>query len=88
MSRYVQYEEYEWKDDGLCRETDPDAFFPERGQNPELALKICERCPVTSECLEAALENDERFGVWGGTTETYRAHLRRQRAGDARHAAA
>jgi WhiB family transcriptional regulator, redox-sensing transcriptional regulator len=30
-------------------------------------------------CLEYALRNDERFGVWGGLSEKERLELRRTR---------
>jgi WhiB family redox-sensing transcriptional regulator len=67
-----------WRDDALCRETDPDAFYPDPGQSAQQALDVCRRCPVTAECLAFALAHDERFGVWGGTTEADRQRLRRQ----------
>jgi WhiB family redox-sensing transcriptional regulator len=66
-----------WRDDALCRETDPEAFYPDRGESAQEALSVCRRCPVTAECLAFALAHDERFGVWGGTTEADRQRLRR-----------
>jgi WhiB family redox-sensing transcriptional regulator len=62
---------------GLCAETDPEAFFPEKGDNPGLAKLICSRCDVRTECLEWALRKDERYGVWGGTSENDRRKLRK-----------
>lgn len=61
----------------LCTQTDPDAFFPEKGQNPNRAKKVCARCPIRTGCLTYALDNDIRFGVWGGTSENERRALRR-----------
>jgi WhiB family redox-sensing transcriptional regulator len=69
----------DWRLRALCAQTDPEAFFPEKGGSARAALAVCAECPVRGECLNHALENDERFGVWGGTTERERRRLRRQR---------
>ena len=62
-----------------CRGTDPNLFFPDRGESLEPAKRICGECVVRDECLEHALLNGERFGVWGGTSERERRRLRRTR---------
>lgn len=67
----------EWRDGGLCAQTDPEVFFPEKGSSPNLAKQVCQACPVRTECLEYALERSIRFGVWGGLTERERRRLRR-----------
>jgi WhiB family redox-sensing transcriptional regulator len=67
-----------WQTDALCAQTDPEAFFPEKGGSTRDAKKICSGCEVRSECLEYALANDERFGIWGGLSERERRKLRRQ----------
>ncbi|UOQ56460.1 WhiB family transcriptional regulator [Leucobacter allii] len=67
-----------WQTDALCAQTDPEAFFPEKGGSTREAKRICESCEVRSECLEYALENDERFGIWGGLSERERRKLRRE----------
>ncbi|WP_345217076.1 WhiB family transcriptional regulator [Georgenia halophila] len=64
---------------GLCAQSDPEAFFPGKGESPAPAKAICARCPVTARCLEHALANDERLGVWVGTSERERRRLRRYR---------
>ncbi|MFP5577158.1 MAG: WhiB family transcriptional regulator [Acidimicrobiia bacterium] len=64
---------------GACRGADPDVFFPDRGESLEPAKRICGECVVRDECLEHALRNGERFGVWGGTSERERRRLRRVR---------
>lgn len=66
-----------WQADALCAQTDPEAFFPEKGGSTREAKRICENCDVRAECLEYALENDERFGIWGGLSERERRKLRR-----------
>nr|WP_264000490.1 WhiB family transcriptional regulator [Mycolicibacillus trivialis] len=67
----------EWQDQALCAQTDPEAFFPEKGGSTREAKKICQRCPVRGECLEYALAHDERFGIWGGLSERERRRLKR-----------
>ena len=67
-----------WQADALCAQTDPEAFLPEKGGSTRDAKKICTTCEVRSECLEYALQNDERFGIWGGLSERERRKLRRR----------
>ena len=67
-----------WQGDALCAQTDPEAFFPEKGGSTREAKRICESCEVRAECLEYALANDERFGIWGGLSERERRKLRRE----------
>jgi WhiB family redox-sensing transcriptional regulator len=68
-----------WQSDSLCAQTDPEAFFPEKGGSTRDAKKICTSCEVKAQCLEYALQNDERFGIWGGLSERERRRLRRAR---------
>jgi len=66
-----------WQDRALCAQTDPEAFFPEKGGSTREAKKICLGCEVRSECLDYALAHDERFGIWGGLSERERRRLKR-----------
>jgi WhiB family transcriptional regulator, redox-sensing transcriptional regulator len=68
-----------WVADALCAQTDPDAFFPEKGGSTSAPKSVCGRCPVRTPCLEYALEHNERHGVWGGKSEPERRVLLRQR---------
>lgn len=70
--------ELAWQADALCAQTDPEAFFPEKGGSTRDAKKVCAACTVRSECLEYALSNDERFGIWGGLSERERRRLRKR----------
>ena len=65
-----------WRLDALCAETDPEAFFPEKGGSTREAKRVCTGCTVRAECLEFALANDERFGIWGGLSERERRRVR------------
>jgi WhiB family redox-sensing transcriptional regulator len=69
--------EHQWQDDALCAQTDPEAFFPEKGGSTREAKRICHGCEVQAECLEYALGNDERFGIWGGLSERERRRIKR-----------
>ena len=67
-----------WQSDALCAQTHPEAFFPEKGGSTRDAKRICSSCDVRGECLEYALRNDERFGIWGGLSERERRKLKRR----------
>lgn len=71
-------EELEWQGRALCAQTDPEAFFPEKGGSTREAKRVCLACEVRVECLEYALANDERFGIWGGLSERERRRLKKQ----------
>lgn len=66
----------DWQERALCAETDPEAFFPEKGGSTREAKRICGGCEVRSQCLEYALAHDERFGIWGGLSERERRRLK------------
>ena len=70
-------DENDWQERALCAQTDPEAFFPEKGGSTREAKRICSGCDVRAECLEYALTHDERFGIWGGLSERERRRLRR-----------
>ena len=69
-----------WQDYANCLGVDPDLFFPERGASTREAKEVCRGCVVREDCLEYALVNGEKFGIWGGMSERERRRLRRQRA--------
>lgn len=75
----TDFEDTAWQWDALCAQTDPDSFFPEKGGSTREAKRICEDCPVRAECLEYALERDERFGIWGGLSDRERRALKQAR---------
>jgi WhiB family redox-sensing transcriptional regulator len=67
-----------WQEEALCAQTDPEAFFPEKGGSTREAKRVCGRCDVKADCLEYALAHDERFGIWGGLSERERRRLKRR----------
>lgn len=68
-----------WQDHGACKGL-TDVMFPADGQSVEPAKRVCATCDVVEPCLEFALENNERHGVWGGLSVNERWQLRRARA--------
>ena len=74
-----------WRDHALCRDTDPDLFFPVGTTGQALvtidqAKLVCSQCTVTQDCLDYALDTNQDSGVWGGRSEEERRAIRRQRA--------
>lgn len=69
-----------WQSFANCLGVDPDLFFPERGASTKEAKQVCQSCVVREDCLEYALANGEKFGIWGGLSERERRRIRRQRA--------
>lgn len=64
-------------DGALCTEVDQgDMFFPDKGGSTVEAKRVCAGCPARAACLQRALDNDERFGVWGGLSERERRRIR------------
>jgi WhiB family redox-sensing transcriptional regulator len=74
-----------WRDHALCRDTDPELFFPVGTTGNALvaidhAKRVCAECRVTEACLEFALDTNQDSGIWGGLSEEERRSIRRQRA--------
>jgi WhiB family redox-sensing transcriptional regulator len=80
-----------WRDHALCRDTDPDLFFPIGTTGYavvaiEEAKRVCAECLVTDACLDYALATNQDSGIWGGLSEEERRDIRRRRAAEARAA--
>jgi WhiB family transcriptional regulator, redox-sensing transcriptional regulator len=69
-----------WQNKANCMGVDPELFFPERGASTREAKEVCRGCVVRGDCLEYALANGEKFGIWGGLSERERRKVRRSRA--------
>jgi WhiB family redox-sensing transcriptional regulator len=67
-----------WQASSACREHPEVDFFVDRAEDAEAAKSVCARCPVRRECLEHALANDERHGIWGGLSPRQRKALVRR----------
>jgi WhiB family redox-sensing transcriptional regulator len=75
----------DWRQHAVCREEDPELFFPIGHTGPALrqiedAKAVCRRCPVRSDCLAWALDSGQDAGVWGGLGEDERRALKRRNA--------
>lgn len=76
----TQYaEDLTWMEEALCAQTDPDIFYPEKGGSTAPATSVCASCAVRAECLEYAVANDIRHGIWGGTSDNDRKRMARER---------
>ena len=78
--------DYSWRDHALCRDTDPELFFPVGSTGVALvqidrARQVCGQCTVRDECLDYALDTNQDSGIWGGLSEEERRVIRRQRRG-------
>jgi WhiB family redox-sensing transcriptional regulator len=81
--------DYSWRDHALCRDTDPELFFPVGTTGSALsqiaqAKRVCGECAARDECLDFALTTNQDSGIWGGLSEEERRAIRRQRAANAR----
>lgn len=77
--------DYSWRKIALCKDTDPELFFPigstgQALQQISQAKAVCDECGVKRECLEFAIETNQDCGIWGGTSEEERRDIRRQMA--------
>ena len=68
-----------WQSKANCMGVDPELFFPERGASTREAKEVCRGCVVREDCLEYALANGEKFGIWC-LSERERRKVRRSRA--------
>jgi WhiB family transcriptional regulator, redox-sensing transcriptional regulator len=69
-----------WHARAACRGLQPSLFFAEGGGSTGPAKDVCAACVVRDDCLEDALANGEKFGIWGGMSERQRRRVRRERA--------
>jgi WhiB family redox-sensing transcriptional regulator len=79
MPRIADARDLTWQNQANCLGLDPVLFFPERGESTREAKRVCAGCAVREECLEYALDEGFRHGVWGGLSERERRPIRRQR---------
>lgn len=65
---------HDWRDQALCAQISAgDEWFADKTDGGGLkainfAKRVCGMCPVQTQCLDFAVANGERFGVWGGVT--------------------
>ena len=68
----------DWTSLAQCRGSQPDELFV-KGAAQNKAKQLCGGCPVRTECLAEALDNEIEWGVWGGMTERERRAILRKR---------
>jgi len=70
-----------WMDRALCRETDPNLFFPNKdidGISAFRAKAVCRKCAVKAECLAYAVADPSLQGIWGATSDAERRAIRKE----------
>lgn len=70
--------ETSWATGAVCAQTDPELFFPMKGDHAREAKALCASCDVSTPCVEFAIANN-MSGIWGGTTRRERAFIARKR---------
>jgi WhiB family redox-sensing transcriptional regulator len=79
-----------WQNQAACAGHDPEMWSPPdiarykhtlaRHNATRQAKNICNQCPVKTQCLDYALKQDIRYGIWGGYDQYERGHLTGKRA--------
>lgn len=57
-----------WWERAACAGSDVNLFYPETGETMAPGLSVCRRCPVRKPCLREAVDRNDHYGIWGGTT--------------------
>ena len=68
----------DWRVNSSCSHLDPEIFFPDKDEDLRLVRAVCANCPVRIDCLQFALSENVRDGIWGGMTGIERHALRKQ----------
>jgi WhiB family redox-sensing transcriptional regulator len=73
----------DWRALGACAGSELELFYADEADDgfaelTRAAKAICARCVVREACLESALRDRERLGVWGGMTARERSRLLRR----------
>lgn len=81
----------DWRARAACSGYPNTLFFPASDAAEESTIErakaICSVCPVIDDCMEYALETNQRSGIWGGTSEKERKSLRRKWLAERRRSA-
>jgi WhiB family redox-sensing transcriptional regulator len=72
----MRFEDVKWQQ-AACIGTDTESFYPSNGIPIKTVSKICQDCPILSDCAAYALEH-ERYGYWGGMSEYARFRARKR----------
>lgn len=79
-------EQVEWMNSGNCNNYEQSVMYPNDTAGVQAAKVICRSCVIRVECLEYALTNREKYGVWGGQSEGARRKILRLRSKPVSHA--
>lgn len=75
---YPIFREPGWQRKGQCNGLDPNIFVPKKKGSKDTThydKTYCNACIVREECLDFALANRAKKGLWGGTTPKQREKM-------------
>jgi WhiB family redox-sensing transcriptional regulator len=80
---FVPPAEQDWRERAVCREVDPELFYPvgvgaQVAEQTRQARQVCVGCPVRRVCLADVMASEDpglRWGVAGGLSAPERAAL-------------
>ncbi|WP_420451610.1 WhiB family transcriptional regulator [Ilumatobacter sp.] len=83
MDNSQQRRSGDWRDSAACAGRLSSTFYPPprsedkftRRQRESRAKAVCATCAVRDDCLDHAISNDERYGIWGGLNGRERRRL-------------
>lgn len=83
MSSLAKYDDQRWQRDAACSGEQAVNFYPPMRTEKKVvrlarearAKAVCATCSVRVDCLDSAIRNDERYGIWGGLTDVERRGL-------------
>jgi WhiB family redox-sensing transcriptional regulator len=78
---YIGSLENDWRNKAECKGASVNEMFPPDASSEVVAKEYCCRCSVTEQCLAAAINNNERYGIWGGLNATERRLLKKESSG-------
>lgn len=74
-------ENKEWRSMAACLGMPIDRFFLKKGESSREAKKVCSTCPVSKECLSAAVKVNpiyDTYGIYGGKSSRERNKIRKE----------
>lgn len=59
----------DWRTQAVCRDKDPEIWYPEEREQAWRGVALCLTCPVKVICRDYAMAHKEEWGTWGSLTE-------------------
>lgn len=77
---WINTRDTSWYSQAICASTDPEAWVPDHPDpaHTRMLKRICNSCPVQTQCAAYAIANNFSHGIWGGLTPRERTQMRKQ----------